>query len=223
MILSSLLKKRGHSVDLLIEDNPESIARYVGSQKPDIVGAYTVSGTHNWVARTFKAIKQTSNALTLSGGPHPTFFPDFIEQPFIDAICIGEGEDALIELADSIDTGTIQTSIRNIWIKKNGQIIKNPIRHLIDDLNELPFPDRDLYYRKYPILGKSPSKHFITGRGCPFNCSFCSNKAYKSLYQGLGTMVRQPDPGKICEEISLIKRQYPLKSVPIRRRSFSSG
>ncbi|MBN1880117.1 B12-binding domain-containing radical SAM protein [bacterium] len=213
MILSSLLKQHGHSVDLLIEDQPDIIADYVDRSRVDIVGAYTVSGTHNWVSRTFETIKKKHCVLTIAGGPHPTFFPDFIENTSVDAICIGEGEGALVELADAVDRKESLNSIRNIWISDDGRIIRNSLRPLISDLNILPVPDRDLYYRKYPILAKSPNKHFITGRGCPFNCNFCSNRAYKSLYQGLGAMVRQPDPGKICEEILLVKKNYPLKAV----------
>lgn len=213
MVLSSLLKQHGHTADLLIEDKPEKVADYVAATRPDVVGAYSVSGPHNWVTRTFEAVKRKSRVITLAGGPHPTFFPDFVSHPSIDAICIGEGEGAILEIAEAIDRHDSIRSIRNIWSHDNGQVIKNPLRPLLSDLNSLPHPDRDLYYRKYSILGKSPSKHFITGRGCPFNCTFCSNKSYKSLYQGLGTMVRQPDPEKICSEITETRKRYPLKAV----------
>lgn len=213
MALSSLLKQHSHTVDLMIENDPKVIADYVAQNPQDIIGAYTVSGTHKWVLETFYHLKQKSNALLIAGGPHPTFFPEFVEEPAVDAICVGEGEGAIIELAECVDTGQPIDSIQNIGVKINGSIKINPLRPLVSDLNELPTPDRDLYYKKYSILRKSPSKHFITGRGCPFNCTFCSNKAYKELYCGLGRMVRQPDPKKICDEINQTHKNYPLKSV----------
>jgi anaerobic magnesium-protoporphyrin IX monomethyl ester cyclase len=213
MILSSLLKQHGHSVDLLIENNPDTIARYVKTENPDIVSAYTISGSHKWVAEVFSTIKTISNALTLAGGPHPTFFPEFVLDPSVDAVCIGEGEGAFIDIADRVQRGLDIQDIENIQTADNGKIRANPLRPLLNDLNDLPFPDRELYYKKYSILRNSPSKHFITGRGCPFNCTFCSNKAYKKLYCGLGRMVRRPDPEKICAEINNTRNCYPLKSV----------
>jgi anaerobic magnesium-protoporphyrin IX monomethyl ester cyclase len=213
MTLSSLLKQQGHAVDLLIENNPDAIAEYVTSNPQDVVGAYTISGSHKWVVDAFTRIKQCSNALTLAGGPHPTFFPEFVEEKAVDAICIGEGEGALLDIAECIDNGQDISGIRNIGTMQNGSAKINPLRPLVSNLNDLPYPDRDLYYRKYALLRNSPSKHFITGRGCPFNCTFCSNKAYKELYTGLGKMVRQPSPEKICREINVIRKSYPLKSV----------
>lgn len=213
MVLSSVLKSHGHEVDLIIENDIQKIADYTEKYKPDIIGAYTVSGSHSWVSNAFTAAKDRFPALTIAGGPHPTFFPDFIREPGVDVVCIGEGEEALVELVESIEKGEKNTDIDNLWFHIDDRIIKNPLRTLIADLNTLPNPDRELYYAKYPILRESPSKHFITGRGCPFNCTFCSNKAYKDLYHGLGAMVRQPSPEKIVKEIKSIKETYTLKSV----------
>lgn len=213
MVLSSVLKKQGHRVDLIIENNPGKIADHVQRTSPDIVGAYTVSGSHNWVIDAMHAARSAQKVLTIAGGPHPTFFPDFVQNDAIDAVCIGEGEYPLLELADRIDTGRDPSDIDNLWIKTGGSLHQNPVRPLIDDLDTLPEPDRDLYYSQYKILRNSPSKHFITGRGCPFNCTFCSNKAYKELYAGRGPMVRQPSPEKICREIRHVQSNYPLRSV----------
>nr|HPQ39546.1 radical SAM protein [bacterium] len=180
---------------------------------PDIVGAYTVSGSHNWVLESMQAARRARNVFTIAGGPHPTYFPDFVRHDALDAVCIGEGEYPLQELADRIDSREDPSSIRNLWIKTGGTIHRNPLRPLIANLDDLPGPDRALYYDRYKLLRNSPSKHFITGRGCPFNCTFCSNKAYKELYRGRGPMVRQPSPEKVCTEIRSVKSQYPLRSV----------
>ncbi len=212
MILSAVLKRENHSVDLIIDHNDENVLRAVREFRPDIVGAYMVSGSHNWMTRLLPRIKKEWPAFTVIGGPHPTFFPDIVTTPGLDAVCIGEGEEAMLELATRIDAGQPIDHIANLWINRGTEIIRNPLRPLITDLDALPDPDRDLYY-KYPILRESPSKHFITGRGCPFTCSFCCNKAYKELYRGLGPMVRRPAPSKVCHEIQSVRRKYPLKSV----------
>ncbi len=213
MILSSLLKQHGHSVDLVISNNPDTIVEYINDNPVDIVGAYTISGSHTWVTDVFETIKSVSEALTLAGGPHPTFFPEFVLEPSVDAVCVGEGEGAILDIAECITQGNDIKDVKNVYTKSNGQIRSNPLRPLLENLDSLPYPDRDLYYDKYPILGNSPSKHFITGRGCPFNCRFCSNKAYKNLYCGLGRMVRRPNPQKICDEINDARSKHPLQSV----------
>lgn len=212
MVLSSVLKRAGHSVDLIIPGKKESLSEALDRIRPDIVGVYCVSGSHSWALKIFKEVKESGNAFTIMGGPHPTYFPEIIETNSLDAVCIGEGEGAILELADGFDHKTDITSIRNLWIKSDGRVHKNNLRPLLMDLDDLPDPDRELYY-KYRILRDSPSKHFITGRGCPFNCSFCCNKAYKQLYRGLGTMIRRANPEKVCREIKTVMTRYPLKSV----------
>ncbi len=212
MVLSAVLKQSGHQVDLLVESKQENMDAFISRFNPDIIGMCVVSGSHNWAVETMKELKQRHRFVSILGGPHPTFFPEIVREEGIDAICIGEGEEAILELAEKVDNGEDYSGIRNLWVKSGGEIHRNPVRKLLQDLNHLPDPDRTLYY-KYKILRSSPSKHFITGRGCPFNCTFCCNKAYKEIYQGLGQMVRRPEPEKVCREITSVKEKYPLKSV----------
>ena len=212
MILSAVLKKAGHTVDLVIDSDAARIARYARTFQPDLVAMYCVSGSHAWVTRTLKNLKESIPVRTIVGGPHATYFPEIIEEEGVDIVCRGEGEGAFSELAERIDHHESFNDIRNLWVKTDTRITRNPIRPLIENLDALPFPDRDLYY-KYDILKTSPSKHFITGRGCPFACTFCCNKAYKEIYQGLGTMIRRADPARVCEEIRAVADRYPLESV----------
>ncbi len=212
MVLSAVLKRAGHEVDLIIQSDSGKVLAELPRYQPDIIAAYVVSGSHEWVLNLFRKIKLQTDVLTIMGGPHPTFFPEIVEEDGVDIICRGEGEDALLELAQCVDSGTEFAGIQNLWVRQNGTVKKNTLRPLIEDLDSLPVPDRELYY-KYPVLRDSPSKHFITGRGCPFNCSFCSNKAYKEIYAGLGAMVRKPDIAKICKEIRDVREKYPLKAV----------
>lgn len=212
MILSAVLKKEGHSVDLIIESDVKRIIEKTQRFRPDIVAMYAVSGSHAWVTSTLRQLKDTASVLTVVGGPHATYFPEMIRESGVDIVCRGEGEGAFCELAHRLDRKEPFDNIQNLWVKSDHEISRNPLRPLIENLDDLPFPDRDLYYQ-FDILKSSPSKHFITGRGCPFNCTFCCNKAYKSIYHGLGTMVRRADPARVCDEIQSVKNAYPLKSV----------
>ena len=60
-------------------------------------------------------------------------------------ICIGEGEEVIVELCDKLEKDKDITNIKNLWLNRNGRIIKNPIRPVIENLDLLPFPDYDLF------------------------------------------------------------------------------
>ena len=145
-------------------------------------------------------------------GPHPTFSPDIIQHPAIDVICRGEGEYAMLDIANTVDNSRELTSIPNLWAKVDKEIYKNEPRPLIEYLDTLPLPDREMYY-KYPFFRQKKHKNFIAGRGCPFRCSFCSNNGFRSLYNGRGTYVRLRSPENLVEEIAKVKKDYGLKTV----------
>ena len=139
MYLSSVLKEAGHQVDIAIaKDVFTEMERF----KPHIVGFSVMTGSQDIFIKLSREIKKKFNTLTLMGGPHPTFFPEVIEEPGLDMICIGEGEGAMVDLANRMERGEPVTDIENLWIKKDGNIYKNGIRPFISDLGTIPFPDR---------------------------------------------------------------------------------
>ena len=113
------------------------------------------------------------------GGPHPTFFPEMIEKEGVDAVCIGEGEYAMLELMNRLEQGKPADDIQNFWIKSNGTTKKNMVRPLIEDLDELPFLDRELMYEGDKDLKLSRNKGFFAGRGCPYRCTYCFNHTHR--------------------------------------------
>jgi len=158
-------------------------------------------------------LKQVLSASIIFGGPHPTFFPEIIDNPSVDIICIGEGELAITELADRLDAKEDFYDIENLWVKDtDGEIIKNPVRPLIQDLDGLRFPDRNIYYGKYPFLNRS-QKPFFAGRGCPFNCAFCFNYVLKDIYKDKGNFIRLRSPKNLIDEIISVKDTFGLKTV----------
>ena len=207
MYLSSLLKKKGHRVEMFLPARSQTIDHFVkelAAFKPDLVGFPCTTGTHQWALQCAESIKHILPAKTVFGGPHPTYFPDIINEPAVDIICRGEGEYPLLDLADKIDRNEDITGTLSCWFKRNGTIIKNEQRPLIEDLNRLPFPDRELYVTKYPSLKKS-QKVFMASRGCPFNCTFCFNHQYKELYRGKGAFVRYRSVDNLIEEIKEVR------------------
>lgn len=220
MHLSAVLKQSGHSASLFIESLEKKLIQQIKEISPDIISFSVMTGSHVWVYNLAKELKKTCpKALILMGGPHPTFFPEAIERGNIDVICIGEGEQALLELANSIDNHQEIKNIANLWLRDGEKIFKNDVRALVENLDTLPFPDRELYY-KYPILANARRKGFLTTRGCPYNCSFCFNHQLKKLYQGKGKYVRRRSTENIIKEILQVGERYLLESVYFQDDTF---
>jgi len=210
MYISSILKAENHSCEVFIEGGEKNLFNSVKKFKPDILGFYTTTGNQKWVLGTCGKLKEELKSKVVLGGPHPTFFSEIIEDERIDAICIGEGEFAMRDFCNRFDKNESLRNIQNLWVKENGNIYKNSLRLLIDDLDSLPPPDRSIY-DKYPSLKDNLS--VFTGRGCPFSCTFCYNKSYRELYKGKGKLIRRHSPKWIISELKRLKEKYDLKFV----------
>lgn len=213
MQLSSVLKKAGFAVSLIIPRNNQELMEEINRTKPDLIGFSCATSIHNWALEKARAIKERFDAPIIMGGPHPTFYPEIINEEAIDMICVGEGEEALLELVEKMKKKEDITNIKNLWVKKDGKIFRNPLRPLIQDLDGLPTPDREIYYQRYNYLRKSRVKNFIAGRGCPFDCIFCANGAYKRLYAGLGRFVRLRRVDNFLREIEAVRNKYGLRGI----------
>jgi len=210
--LSSALKAAGHQVALTVaaaEDPVRSAERF----SPHVLAYSVTTGSHKFYLELNRSIRERVNALSVFGGPHATFFPEMIEEEGVDGVCRGEGEEALVELVGALERQEPITGILNWWIKADGQIHRNPVRPLRRDLDALPLPDRQLVYDKDPFTRRSGLKHFITSRGCPFNCTYCFNQAFDELYDGEGHLVRRRSVDNVLEELRWVKVRYPLKFV----------
>lgn len=212
MYISALLKSRGHECDLLVVDDENRAIAELTALQPDIVAFSIMTGSHQWASRFGTRIKSQLSCLTVFGGPHPTFFPEYIEEAGVDAVCRGEGEYPLLEFADAVDGNTGYYSVQNFWFKlPDGSIQKNGVRDLIPSLDSLPFPDLRLYGR-YPSLESSVAV-FLSSRGCPFDCSFCFNHQMMELYRGKGKYVRHRSAASLIEEIKAVTQSGTVKRI----------
>jgi len=212
MYLSAMLKAHGHQCRLYILSEHKDYLEKMNEYDPDLIAFSTMTGPHKWVLKTAAKIKEEVEKPIILGGPHPTFFPEIIQEPCVDMVCVGEGEYTLLELADKLDAGEDISNIQNLWVKKNGQIVQNDLRPLVEDLDELPFPDRTLY-DDCKLLRSVPAMKFLTGRGCPYRCTFCFNHKFNELYKGLGRRFRKRNIDSLIREINETADRYALKLV----------
>jgi anaerobic magnesium-protoporphyrin IX monomethyl ester cyclase len=210
--VSAALKQAGHTTDMVVatEEDPVEAALRI---KPDVLAYSVYTGTQRYYLDVNRRIREQLDVYTIMGGPHPTFFPEIIEEEGVDAICIGEGEHATVDLINALEKGDAVEGIPNWWVKSNGRIHRNGLRPLVADLDELPVADRELLYRAHPLSRQRKLKPFITGRGCPYNCSFCFNEAYSQLYEGKGRRTRRRSVENVIREIQEVRKEYPLDFV----------
>jgi len=213
MSIVASLREAGHEVALAIaaQEDPVEVAREF---QPDILAYSVMTGSHKYYADLNLGMRDAlrgKRVFSVFGGPHPTFFPEYIAEPGIDAICVGEGEGAMVDLANSVaDTGELRPDIANWWFKLDDEIVRNPVRPLVRDLDVLPLPDRAFIYDRHEPTRLSPIKHFIATRGCPYACTYCFNHAYYEIYKR-EKRGQQRSVDHVIREVKLIQERWPLQ------------
>lgn len=128
----------------------------------------------------------------------------------MDMICRGEGEGPLVELCEKMENREEITHIRNLWIQSGAAIIKNPLRPLLDDLDKLPFPDRSIFAYENLYNEREGQGTFMAGRGCPYNCTYCTNHLLRKIYGGEGKLVRFRSVDNVIAEVRQVVKRYPF-------------
>ncbi len=205
LYISGMMKSVGASVDIVLTKYENYIEK-TKSFKPDIAAFTVTTGFDNYyigIAETVKKVDK--NIITIFGGPHCTFFPEFIENQSSDIVFRGESELAVCDFLKIFSESGDYSEIKNIICKKNGKTIINELRNLVQDIDDLPQPDRALL-SKYKFYREGSKKDFITGRGCPFNCSYCFNHAFNKMYKGKGKIIRKHSVDYVLTQIRELKK-----------------
>ncbi len=216
--ISAILKEAGHKVTAVNIDESEDYREKIKRLNPGVL-AYSVASSH--VPRYLEVnreIKKVHQAFSLFGGPHPIFFPQMIEEEGVDAICTGEGEYPTLELVNALEKGQDYTSISSMSFKVNGRIIRNPNRPFLTEkeMNELPFPDRELI--RDTLIWRHRTGYVMAGRGCPYDCTFCFNNIAKTKQPGRWTRFRSVD--SVLAELHWLKEKYKIIYVAFQDDTF---
>ena len=250
-ILSACLKNAGHHVDLIFmapSDTGSSKDKYRTTYSielldqlaerctdSNLVGLSLMSNQFIQAAAITKSLKVRGvTAPVIWGGIQPTVEPyDCLSHA--DIVCIGEGEQAIVELAERMEKGESYFALKNLWIKTPNELFKNAVRPLILDLDSLPYPDyscvnhyisskdsiAELTKERFIIFQgerfKSENGHIkymtMTSRGCPHNCNYCANSVFKKLYPRQ-KVVRWRSPENIIGELKMIRKEIaPISYV----------
>ncbi len=214
MQLSSVLKQGSHEVLLyMYKKENKKLLKFIKDKDPDCIAFSLMTGQHNNAVKISSFIKKNIKKpiLTIFGGHHCTFKPEIINNDSVDIVVRGEGEGALFDIMNAIDNRTDMSGIDNVWIKQGSNVIKNKLRPLIDNLDDLPFPDRSIFDNYYYFRSMT-NRLVMASRGCPFSCAMCFNKQYRQLYKEKGSVkncVRMRSVENVISEIKHIKKEYP--------------
>jgi len=235
--LSAYLKKYGHEtalaydpslfddktyykIDFLAKlfDVKEKVIEKAIASKPDLVGIDVFIDNYKWALYMAGEIKKRINVPVIFGGVFPTACPETVlREDCVDMVCLGEGEEPLLGLVNSMEKGEIDYTIKNLWFKKDGEIIKNPLREL-QDLDRLPLYDKALFEKEMVY-----KNHYltITQKGCPYSCTYCEHNFLRKFDQGLGPHLRRRSIDSIINELKIMKARYSFKEVDFKDNIFT--
>lgn len=200
---------------------------------PAVVGVSLRSFAFGIAVRVTQAAREAGVPLVVWGGTHPTLDPESCLEA-ADAVVVGEGEQAMVDILAAVTAGLPLTGTQNVWTRGPGGIVRAPLRPLEPDLDSIPFPamgddgkytiDQGRLYEGDIYLGKTDqprSYYIIASRGCPYNCDFCCNSAIKRIFNGLGSYVRKRSPENVVREIEAARAAMPLRYVSFMDELFT--
>ncbi len=207
--LAAYLRRHGHEAALIRVgqyDPATDVAARIRNHAPGLIGVSLT--TRQWLrARDLLAeLRQILDIPVIVGGLHPTFSPEeTLRHPGIDYVCLGEGEQPLLDLVNALEANTTHP-IPNIWVKSGP---RPKLRNPVEPIDAIPFMARDMLDERWGVV------HVTTQRGCPFPCTYCAAKMYDKLYAAEETTAygRRRSHANVLAELTEIRDQGPLNYV----------
>ncbi len=256
--ISAYLKSKGHQVDLLLipfvrlekrrtfhphkkffdEDLAEKIIqpinRLIRERGYSLVGISLTTNFFEHARMITEHIKTEFDMPIIWGGIHAMVAPEECLQ-HADVVCRGEGEEVMLELCECIRDNKTWEAVPNLCYKKDGQMVCNPLRMLVQDLDRYPAQDFDitnhyichqfdvvkmtdeLLYAFLPHVYGPDSFGYtaLATRGCPYGCTYCLNSTLRETYAGKGKLLRRRSVEKVIEELADVKQRFPKISYVV--------
>lgn len=212
LYVAAALRRAGHHVRLVEAEDAASLLRRLDGMSTDLLAFSVTTGLHRHYLQWARAAKGRRPVITLFGGAHPTFFPEMIEQPGVDAIVIGEGEAAAPELLEALSVGDGRPVAGTVY-HQDGRLIRGPLRPPEQQLDRLPMPERRMFEQASAARRAFPVRVFLASRGCPYRCAYCFNRTLNDMYRGRSRAVRVRSPAAVVDEILDVRDSSPLRMI----------
>lgn len=227
--LSAYVKSQGHETDLIYDPGfgnnfymnlpllnsfvtEEMLVKKARRYRPGLIAMSFITNQYQTVLRMARKLKKAMPEVPIVvGGIHATSMTGrVLQEDCFDMAIRGEGEQALAELAACLEKGEDYRSIQNLAYRGDDRQVQiKPMRPLMKDLDAIPWPDKSIF-AQYRVVTRRP--YVMTGRGCPYRCTFCVNSYRKSLYPGQ-RYLRKRSPENVIAELKEIKRLYKAKFI----------
>jgi anaerobic magnesium-protoporphyrin IX monomethyl ester cyclase len=213
--ISGLLKAHGIETFLLNVNDQlgypldlERIKEDILRIKPDMIGFSVLTNQFKYSVEIARSIKTYWGCPIIFGGFHPTMDPaGTMSEPSVDYICVGEGEEAFLELV----TKGSPRGVRNLGYREGDRLIIEPLRPFID-ITRLPFKDYTIFDFQQMIDAKDGWVGITASRGCPFRCTYCLNHKIMALYKTHShlpkTYLRRHTVDEVIGEIEYLLSHY---------------
>jgi anaerobic magnesium-protoporphyrin IX monomethyl ester cyclase len=213
-------------ISLKKTDIYKDLQKKISEYQPDLIGVTLVEDTFDLASGLLRCVRKHTDAPIIAGGVYVySSAESLIKEDFIDMLCVGEGEEALVELCQRMCHGEDVTKIPNIWVKKNGKVFKNNMRPPVN-LDNLPFLDFDVFEESRiarPMHGRIfRMLHIEMDRGCPYSCTYCEAPAIRKQYKTCtkSQYYRQKSPNRIIAEMKYLKDKYNPDYIDFDSESF---
>src|SRR5688572_14781595 len=208
--LAAVLRQHGYSVRVVdIEQDPDTILKIAQETGPVLIGFSLIFLFFiDRYAGLLRLLRSNGMSCHFTMGGH---FPSLSYQqtlglvPDLDSVVRFEGEITLVELVDAISAGQDWRRIQGIAYRGLDEVTATPARRLVDDLDKLPYPERD--YQPGAVLGRNIMP-ILASRGCARTCSFCS---IHTFYRAApGRIVRTRQPAEVVREMRMLHEERDI-------------
>jgi len=227
--ISAVLKGGGHSVSLMhllfLHNETQFKEKLRTCGEVDVIGfsvrttAFPDSQLYiKWTKEVFPHV------FIICGSYHVTLVPEeVLATPGVDAVCVGDGEYAELELCNAMRDGRDYTNIESLYFKLDGGTVKkNPIRPVFEDLERLPIPDFDLFDYANLESVKIDTAIVMMSRGCLFSCTYCGNSQFRNVYPNRKKYARFRSPENGILYLKTLLGMYPnIKYLNFRDAIFN--
>jgi len=230
LYLVSYLRIKNNNFEIKVidgyhEKNTDEVVQKLTSFSPHILGISFTTQAATGAYEVIRLVRQKLNEVFIvTGGPHPTIYPaESLIKSKADVVVMGEGEITFSELVNRLYKNSNYYDLEGIAYAKDISVQINKPRSLIKDLDSIPFPARDLLdLRRYPgyhYKKTSWDTSYISGRGCPYNCVYCSNPVWKFCKPWM----RLRSPQNIADEIEYLKTEYGVREFYDQTDAFNGS
>jgi radical SAM superfamily enzyme YgiQ (UPF0313 family) len=207
--IASVLKQSGHDVNIFPFFETSDLNKFADEVKNSDFFCLSVTSYDCWnlAKKLISKLKyHFPEKKIIAGGIFVTLSPEeIIENKNIDAVCIGDGEKALLEYAEAVKQNIFNKKIDNLFIRQpDGTVLKCDKISFIENIDSLPFIDRHMWDR---WIFDTVQHKVLAERGCPYRCVFCANNRLGQICSG--NYLRYRNINSIISEFEYILKEYP--------------